>query len=243
MKKLFFPYLLSNFPDASGFADIVQMTAHYADRIEIGFPFSDPVADGPIIRQASEKVLAAGFQIDSVFRTLQAQKSLPAISLMTYANPVLAYGRPEFLKAAKQCGAKSLIVPDVPYEECSGWKEEANAAGLQWIQFVSLVTREHRLKQIAQAAEGFVYLLSLTGITGANIRAAEAVREKAKQIHQHTKVPVALGFGIKTAEDALRYSDVIDAFIVGSRIVELIEQRSDLESFYKDFRKALGEQA
>ena len=136
-----------------------------------------------------------------------------------------------------------MIVPDVPMEEATGWKEEAHHEGIDWISFISLQTRSERLKQIAISAEGFLYLLSLTGITGAHIHSPEDVRNKAAEIRQHTKIPIALGFGIKSARDALLYRDRIDAFIVGSKIIELISTTSltVLETFYKEFCAALKE--
>lgn len=242
MRKLFFPYLLADFPSASDFSDILDVTAAYADTIEIGIPFSDPVADGPILQQAAAQVLSNGFQIESLFRLLQDKSYDVAIAMMSYANPVLAYGRNEFLKACRQCRVKFLIVPDVPAEEAHEWKEEAKNVGLTWISFISLLTKPDRLQRIASSAEGFVYLLSLTGITGRNIHGIEAIRQKAFAIRQQTPTPIALGFGIKSPEDTLPFFDRIDAFIVGSRIIELI--RADgipgLQSYYKEFCMVLN---
>ena len=234
----FFPYLMADYPSPDLFVEVLDLTSQYADTIEIGIPFTDPIADGPVIQRAAMEVLAHGFRIDSLFRKLQGRTRVP-IAIMTYANPVLAYGRREFLQACSDCGVKHLIVPDLPMEESAEWKEEGKRAGLSWISFVSLLTRADRLKQIATSAQGFLYLLSLTGITGASIHGVEAIRHKAKEIRQHTKVPVALGFGIKSVEDTKPFVDVIDAFIVGSKIVELLGTRDlkTLEKFYKEFLK------
>ncbi|PWT92792.1 MAG: tryptophan synthase subunit alpha [Acidobacteria bacterium] len=239
MKKQFYPYLLANYPSISQFETVLHLTAEYADAIEIGIPFSDPVADGPVIREAAEKVLKSGFELESVFRILQNAKLRIPVALMTYANPVLAYGRDRAFKACAECGVKFLIVPDVPHEESEPWRRQVNSANLKWIQFVSLVTRAERLRHIARSAEGFIYLVSLTGITGAKIRGPEAVSNKAREIKQVTDVPVALGFGIKTPQDVLPYRNDIDAFIVGSRIVELSTDINKLKDFYIEFRHAL----
>lgn len=234
----FFPYLMAHYPTPERFSDALDLTSQYADTIEIGIPFTDPVADGPVIQRAATEVLARGFRIDSVFRVLQSRAGVP-VAIMTYANPVLAYGRNEFLRACSDCGVKHLIVPDVPMEESPEWKEETNRAGLTWISFVSLLTRADRLKRIAKSAEGFLYLLSLTGITGARIHGVDEIRQKAREIRQHTEVPVALGFGIKSVKDTEPFNDVIDAFIVGSKIIELLGagDLTALENFYKEFQE------
>jgi tryptophan synthase, alpha subunit len=241
MKKFFFPYLLAGYPSLSRFSDVLDVTIPYADVIEIGIPFSDPVADGPVIREAATQVLSKGFSLDATFKTLQRKSQRLPMALMSYANPILAYGRREFLLACKQVGLKFLIVPDVPEEESIEWKEEANRAGIDWISFISLQTRAERLKQIATSAEGFLYLLSLTGVTGARIHSPEDVQKKAAEVQQYTRIPIALGFGIKSVKDVLLYRDRIDAFIVGSKIIELISTTSltVLESFYREFCSAL----
>ena len=229
---------MAHYPTLEYFAEALELTSRYADTIEIGIPFTDPVADGPVIQRAATEVLRRGFRVDSLFRMLQGNARVP-VAIMTYANPVLAYGRIEFLRACSECGVKYLIVPDVPMEESTEWKEDTKRAGLSWISFVSLLTRSERLKQIAMSAEGFIYLLSLTGITGASIHGVDAIRKKAVEIRQHTNVQVALGFGIKSAKDTEPFADVIDAFIVGSKIIELLGARDlkALENFYKEFTK------
>jgi tryptophan synthase alpha chain len=234
----FFPYLLADYPDRSRFAEILDLTTAYADTIEIGIPFTDPVADGPVIATAASEVLAKGFFIDSLFKLLERQQTSVPVALMSYANPILAYGRAEFLRACAECRVKFLIVPDVPFEESEGWRGITKENGVSWISFVSLVTGEDRLKRIAQAAEGFLYLLSLKGITGASIHSPEKIKQKALQIKKHTAVPVALGFGIKKVEDTQPYGDAIDAFIVGSRILEIIRSNEIevLKKFYESFR-------
>lgn len=239
MRSRFYPYLLANYPDPACFSEIFDITAQYAGTIEIGIPFTDPVADGPVIAAAGSEVLAKGFSIDSLFRMLNQQNRGVPIAMMSYANPILAYGPSEFMQASAACGAKYLIVPDVPFEESDEWRAIANENRLAWISFVSLLTGEERLKRITVAAQGFLYLLSLKGITGSTIDDPEVIRKKAMQIKKETTVPIALGFGIKSAEDTMDHRDVIDAFIVGSRIVEIIRSKrmEDLQSFYESFRR------
>lgn len=241
-KKMFFPYLLANYPSTARFLDVLDVTTKYADAIEIGIPFSDPVADGPTIQEAASSVLARGFQMESIFKTLQRKPNLVPVALMSYANPIVAYGRSEFLKACSQSGVDFLIVPDVPYEESEEWQVEAHKNGIAWISFISLLTRSERLRKIAMAAEGFIYLLSVTGITGASIQSIETIRDKATEIKQYTEIPVALGFGIRSVRDAAPFLDFVDAFIVGSKIIELVSTTSlkGLETFYKEFCAAIG---
>ncbi len=239
MKKLFYPYLLAQFPDASRFSEILDLTLQYADTIEIGIPFTDPVADGPVLASAASEVLEHAFSIDSLFELLQSKSTRVPLALMSYANPILAYGQREFMKASAECGAKYLIVPDVPFEESAEWREMTKECGIFWISFISLSTGEERLKRIAAAAEGFVYLLSLKGTTGATIQNHEQIRNKAFQVKKHARVPLALGFGIKSAVDTEPYQGAIDAFIVGSRIVEIIRSGhvEKLQKFYESFRR------
>lgn len=235
-RPLFFPYLLADFPDRARFVDVLQTTLQFADFIEIGIPFSDPVADGPTLQRASSEVLAHGFKIESLFRLLQQQERSIPVGLMTYANPVWSYGRNAFFAACRQSQVQAVIVPDVSHEESAEWRSAAQDAGLIWIPFVSLQTGAQRLEKIAASAEGFVYLLSLTGITGSSIRNQALIIEKARQIRKHTKVPVALGFGIKSIADTTPFQSNLDAFIVGSRIVELLRSGESLENFYREFK-------
>jgi tryptophan synthase alpha chain len=242
-KKLFLPYLLAQYPSPQGFDELFDLTTQYADGIEIGIPFSDPVADGPVIQEATSRVLAQGFRVESLFRMLQRKRLEIPIALMTYANPILAYGRDAFFTACKDSGVTNLIVPDVPFEESGDWKTAAHESGLVWISFISLVTREPRLQQIASSAEGFIYLLSLTGITGADIRSTEQIRKTAAAIRSHTNVPIALGFGIKSPEDVIRFRETVDAFIVGSRIIQQLSENpriDSLQGLLREFRSVIS---
>lgn len=235
-RPLFFPYLLADFPDHAKFADVLQTTLQYADFIEIGVPFTDPVADGPTLQRASSEVLARGFKIESLFRLLQQKERSIPVGLMTYANPVWSYGRDAFFKACRQSRVQAVIVPDVPHEESAEWRSAARESGLVWIPFVSLQTSAQRLEKIARSAEGFVYLLSLTGITGSSIGNQAVIIEKAGQIRKYTNVPIALGFGIKSIADTLPFQSHLDAYIVGSRIVELLRSGESPEKFFREFK-------
>lgn len=240
MKGLFFPYLLAQYPDPSGFSEIFDLALEHADTIEVGIPFTDPVADGPVIANAASQVLAKGFSIDGLFKQMDDRKRGVPIAIMSYANPILAYGRHEFMAAAASCGANHMIVPDVPFEESEDWRGAAKENGLSWISFISLLTGEERLKQIAARAEAFVYLVSVTGITGSTIHNPERIQRKAMQIRKRSSIPIALGFGIKSSRDTLKYEGMIDAFVVGSRIVEIINSGGieELHNFFQTFRRS-----
>lgn len=242
-RKLFFPYLMADFPTPDSFRALFRLTARYADLIEIGIPFSDPVADGPVIRQAGEQVLKNGFELGSIFEFLRTERTSVPVALMSYANPVLAFGQARFFDECRRAGVSGAIIPDVPFEEAGPWRAPASEHGVSLIPFVALTTGGDRLQRICASAEGFIYLVSLTGITGSAITANEAIRRKAREIRSHTPthVPVALGFGIKSPSDAVAFSDDdIDAFIVGSKIMELAQADAGfgpVKEFYEQFRR------
>jgi tryptophan synthase alpha chain len=237
MKPKFFPYLMLDFPSRDFFQDMLELAQEHAGFIEIGIPFSDPVADGPVIQSATHDVLQRGFDLDQVFSVLQKRKRKVPIALMTYANPVWNYGLEDFCKACVETDVQALIVPDVPHEESGRWREITSDAGLSWISFVSLFTKEERLKQICISAQGFIYLVSVAGVTGTKIAGTELVRNKAKQIKTCTDIPVALGFGVRSIQDTTPYKDVIDAFIVGTKIIEVIRETNSIQAVEKLFRE------
>jgi tryptophan synthase alpha chain len=226
-----------NFPSPEFFLDLLELAQEHADFIEIGIPFSDPVADGPIIQSAAFEVLQRGFNPDEIFKVLEKRKRKVPIALMSYANPIWSIGLDAFCKACNEINVQALIIPDVPHEESMRWREAALASGLSWISFISLFTNEERLKQICSNAQEFIYLVSVAGVTGSRIAERESVRFKAKQIKQHTDVPIALGFGIRSIQDTEPYKDVIDAFIVGTKIIEIIHETNSIAAVEKLFRE------
>lgn len=239
-KLLFFPYLLFGYPSREYFLDLLELAQEYSDCIEVGVPFSDPVADGPVIANAAQQVLQQPFDLDNVFSALQKRKRKVPIALMSYANPIWNYGLENFCKACQQLEVQALIVPDVPFEEAQPWRQEASSHKLSWISFVSLFTKADRLRQISEASQGFIYLVSVAGVTGSKISGKDLIRTKALEIRQHTPTPIALGFGIRSVQDTLPYQDVIDGFIVGTRIIELIHEPDSvqkIEELFKQFSK------
>ncbi len=236
-KLLFFPYLLFRYPSREYFLDLLELAQEYSDCIEVGIPFSDPVADGPVIANAAQQVLQQPFDLDQVFSVIQKRKRKVPIALMSYANPIWNYGLENFCKACQQLDVQALIVPDVPFEEAEPWKQEASAHKLSWISFISLFTKADRVRQISKSAQGFIYLVSVAGVTGSKISGPDLIRSKAVEIRQHTNSPIALGFGIRSVQDTAPYQDVIDGFIVGTRIIELINEPNSMQLVEKLFKE------
>ena len=239
-KLLFFPYLLFGYPSREYFVDLLDVAQEYSDCIEVGIPFSDPVADGPVIATAAEQVLQQPFDLDNVFSALQKRRRKVPIALMSYANPIWNYGLENFCKACQQLEVQALIVPDIPFEEAEPWRQAASSHKLSWISFVSLFTKAERLQKISETSQGFIYLVSVAGVTGTKISGPDLIRAKAEEIRQHTQTPIALGFGIRSVQDTVPYQDVIDGFIVGTRIIELINEPDSMkkiENLFKEFSK------
>ena len=236
-KPLFFPYLLFGYPSREYFSDLLELAQEYSDCIEVGVPFSDPVADGPVIANASQQVLQQPFDLDNIFSALQKRKRKVPIALMSYANPIWNYGLENFCKACQQLEVQALIVPDVPFEEAEPWRQAASSHELSWISFISLFTKADRLRQISEASQGFIYLVSVAGVTGSKISGSDLIRAKALEIRQHTNTPIALGFGIRSVQDTVAYQDVISGFIVGTRIIELIDEQNSMQKLEKLFKE------
>lgn len=229
-KNLFFPYLLFGYPSKEGFTDLFEAAQDHADLIEIGIPFSDPVADGPVIQSAVTEVLKSDFSLESILKFLSDRKKRTRLALMSYANPIWNYGLDEFTTACKQSNVDALIVPDVPFEESEPWRQACTSKDIALVSFISLQTGRERLAKIVKNADGFIYLLSLTGVTGSQIQSENAVRKQAALIRAITQIPIALGFGIRNVSDARRYSEEINAFIVGSRLIEVIQELKSTEA-------------
>ncbi|MDA8344007.1 MAG: tryptophan synthase subunit alpha [Thermaerobacter sp.] len=197
-----------------------------ADILEIGWPFSDPVADGPVIQAASERALRHTRRVDviSAVAALRARVAQP-IAVLSYCNPLISSGRDETLRELAQAGADALVIPDLPLEESAPWREAAAALGLSITPFIAPTTDPQRLPQIAQAADGFVYAVALLGVTGAAEDKAESILPVVAALRRHKDVPVLAGFGIGDAAAAARWrSRGLDGVIVGSALVKAMAQ-------------------
>lgn len=204
---------------------MLSMARAGCDLIEIGIPFSDPIAEGPVIQEANLRSLSQGTTTDKVFeltKKVSAQVDIPLV-YMTYLNVLFKYGYDRFLQNAKDSGISGVIIPDLPYEE----KDELQCVAKKYgIEVVSLIapTSEDRIKMIASDAEGFVYTVSSLGVTGTRSEIKTDLESITRAIKEATDIPVAIGFGINTPEQAKKYSRLADGVIVGSAIVKLIAQ-------------------
>ena len=207
---------------------VVEAERRGADVIELGVPFSDPLADGPVIQRAGTRALAAGTSLARVLEmvsTLRAQVHVPLV-VMTYYNPVLAFGLKSFARTAADAGADGVIVPDLPWEECEPLRAETEPAGLDMIQFVAPTSTPTRVKTIARLSRGFIYLVSLTGVTGARRELPKDVDAQIRTLRLVTTKPVCVGFGVSTPEQVAAVGQIADGVAVGSAIVRTIEEHT-----------------
>ncbi len=205
---------------------IYDMEKAGADLIELGIPFSDPSADGPVIQRASERALKKGATLESVLKLVSKirKKSQIPLILMGYYNPILNYGNEKFCKAASQAGVDALIVVDLPPEEAEELHRPAKAHHLHIIYLLTPTADEVRIKKVKKLASGFVYYVSMTGITGAKLQAMDEIRSKVKEIKQEINLPLCIGFGVRTPEDAKLLSKVAEGIVVGSALVSELEK-------------------
>ncbi len=221
------PYLMGGFPDPATSRAIGDACIDAgADLLELGIPFSDPLADGPVIAAAGTAALRAGTTTDDVLGVAEALAPRAPVVLMTYVNIVLARGVDRFVRQAADAGAAGLIVPDVPMEEAGPLLEACDATGLALVPLVAPTTPDERLREIGARARGFLYTVSVTGITGERVGVDYATI--VGRASAATEVPVALGFGISNAEQAARAADAgADGVIVGSRLVREAAEADD----------------
>lgn len=237
-KKAFIPFLTCGDPDLETTAEFIKvMEQAGADIIELGIPFSDPTAEGPVIQGANLRALKTGVTTDKIFdmvEDVQKEVSVPLV-FMTYANVVYSYSTKPFLERAKKAGIAGLILPDVPFEE----KEEfAPACEEYGIEFISLIapTSHERIGKIAKDAKGFVYCVSSLGVTGMRSEITTDVGAMVELVHSYTDVPTAIGFGISTPEQAKQMAEKADGVIVGSAIVKIIgEYGKDATPYIEEF--------
>jgi tryptophan synthase alpha chain len=238
-RAAFMPYMMGGFPDLETSRAIGEAYADGgADLVELGVPFSDPLADGPVIHAAGTKALAAGATVPAVIELGRALAERVPVVLMCYANLVLARGVERFADELAQAGVSGLIVPDLPLEEASAALAACDAAGIALVSLVAPTTPEDRLARIGAQARGFVYAVSVTGTTGER----EAVDSTAllARVKAHTGVPVALGFGISTpAHAAAAAAAGADGVIVGSRLVRAAADGEDVRALVDELASAL----
>jgi tryptophan synthase alpha chain len=237
------PYLMGGFPDLEGSRRIGEAYADGgADLVELGVPFSDPLADGPVIQAAGAAALRAGATVERVLGVVGALAPRLPVVVMCYANLVLARGAERFARAAADAGASGLIVPDLPLEEAPEVAAATEAAGLALVPLVAPTTPDDRLARIGAVARGFLYTVSVTGTTGERQAGREAFAPVVARARAHSAVPVALGFGISTPEQASAAADAgADGVIVGSRLVRAAAEADDAPRVVRETVAMLAE--
>ncbi len=227
-RKALIPFITAGDPSPELTLPLMHaLVAGGADIIELGVPFSDPMADGPTIQRASERALARGMSLRKVLeivRQFRAGGAQTPIVLMGYANPVEAMGIDAFVAAAAQAGVDGVLVVDYPPEECADFAAKVRGAGLDPVFLLAPTSTEQRIADVAQAGSGYIYYVSLKGVTGAGHLDLDEVARRIPVIRSQVGMPVGVGFGIRDAESARRVAQVADAVVIGSRIIEEIEQ-------------------
>lgn len=227
-KAALIPFITAGDPDsATTVALMHQLTRSGVDLIELGVPFSDPMADGPTIQRASERALKHHISLKDVLAMVAAfrktNQHVPVV-LMGYANPIEAMGYKDFVEEAHRSGVDGVLVVDYPPEESAEWVQYLEEQGIAPIFLLSPTTPESRIKHVAELAKGYVYYVSLKGVTGASHLDLQDVSDKLSQLREYIKVPIGVGFGIRDEQTARSIAERADAVVIGSRIVEEIEQ-------------------
>jgi tryptophan synthase alpha chain len=237
------PYLMGGYPDLEASAEAGEAAIDAgADLLELGIPFSDPLADGPVIHAAGTEALARGATPHGVLRVCERLSARAPVVLMVYANMVLANGAEAFALRAAAAGAAGLIVPDLPHDEAEGLRAACDAEQLALVPLVAPTSRPERVAAIGRDARGFVYAVSVAGTTGERDQVAPELVATIAGIRSATDLPVAVGFGISTAEQASNVADLADGVIVGSRIVRAAGDggAAEVGHVVADLARALG---
>jgi tryptophan synthase alpha chain len=231
-------FLTAGFPDKAKFGEALQAVAAGADVVEVGVPFTDPMADGMTIQRASRAALAQGVSLQWILDTVGAQQPRPAapLLLMSYLNPLLAYGLDKLPQAARAAGISGVIVPDLPHEEAGDLQAALASQGLALIQMVTPVTPPERLARLCAEAEGFVYAVTMTGTTGKNVAVPDDVVNYLDRVRAVSKAPVCAGFGIRSKEQVDRLAGHVDGVVVGSALVEVLERGESPQGFLNALR-------
>jgi tryptophan synthase alpha chain len=241
MPKKLIPYVTCGYPSKEGCLDLLRAcAAGGADQIELGIPFSDPLADGPVIQATSHKALTGGVTTDDAFSTADAFRAAPLL-FMTYVNPIFKYGPDAFFARAAKSGIRGVILPDVPPEEAGPYAAASEKSGVPIVFLVSPTCTDARIKAIDALTKSWIYLVSLKGVTGAKL--ASDVGAFVKRVRRLTKHPLHVGFGISTPEDAARAAEHADGVVVGSALLKIVENggsAKDVEVFVASLRRALA---
>ena len=246
-KALLMPYTTGGYPSVHDCRHILEaFIAGGADMIELGVPFSDPLADGPVVQASSQQALENSVTPDDVLALASEFSSRIPVVLMVYYNCVYAYGEERFVEAAAAAGVSGLIVPDLPVDEAAEFMKTCRGLGVDPILLVAPTTPDERIGLIAKNASGFIYCVSVTGVTGARTSLSDQLPAFLERVRMRTKLPLAVGFGVSTPEHALEVSKSADGVIIGSRLISLVRDANDtdlacraVEHFLRDVNEVL----
>jgi tryptophan synthase alpha chain len=229
------PYIAAGYPTRAGFTELVQGIGAEADALEIGVPFSDPMADGVTVQEATRIALEQGVTLEWILASLASIEVGAPISLMSYLNPLLAYGLPRLVEDAAEAGVCAFIVPDLPLHEGGELRALAEARGLGVVQLVTPVTTHERMNQLVAASRGFVYAVTVTGTTGTSAK-AEELMPYLDRVRAASSRPVCAGFGIKTQADVAALQGHADGAIVGAALLQTLGSGGDGAAFVRSLR-------
>lgn len=242
-RKAFIAYVTAGDPSLAITKKIVfKLEDAGVDIVELGVPFSDPIADGPTIQAASYRALKGKTTLKKIFamvRALRAVTDMPLV-FMTYYNPVLRYGLEEFFASCRKCGVDGVIVPDLPCEEASDLIKFARLEKVATIFLAAPTSTSERIRDIAKKSKGFIYYVSLTGVTGARRELPKDIASRIRSIRSVTDKPVAVGFGVSNPEQASRIAGIADGVIVGSAIVKIISEKNNIVPRVHRFAKSIA---
>lgn len=241
-RKALIPYLTAGFPDPEHWLETALRVAEQADLLEIGLPFSDPLGDGPVIQKASQVALQKGVKTALVLeltRSLAGRTEVP-LCLMTYLNPVLSYGPEKFFHDFAQAGIQAVIFPDLPAGEDPEVADAALSAGLAPVFLIAPTSTEARMQAVARAARGFIYVVSVTGVTGARKSLPAELAPLVQKMREFTDLPLVVGFGISNHETAAQAAAVADGVVVGSALIQALAQGDGPEELLLELRAGLA---
>ena len=230
------PFITAGYPDKDSFLDLITALAKTADVIEIGVPFSDPMADGVTIQRSSHTAIESGVTLKWILEELKTLNTKTPIVLMSYLNPLYVYGYYQLVQAALEAGVDGFIIPDLPIEEGEEIREVFNQAKLAMIQLVTPATPENRINTIAKHSTGFLYAVTVKGVTGGNEGLSKEVVGYLETVKASSSIPVCAGFGVRSKADVELLEPYVDGIIVGSALVEAIEQKITATDFLNTLR-------
>ncbi|MHB0867800.1 MAG: tryptophan synthase subunit alpha [Thermoleophilia bacterium] len=239
------PYTTAGFPSLDGCRQVMQAFLDGgADMIELGVPFSDPLADGPVVQASTQQALDLGVTSDDVLQLAREFSGRTPIVLLVYYNSIFAYGLERFITAAAQAGVDGLIVPDLPVDEAGEYIAACRAHGVDPILLIAPTTPDARIAMIVAQASGFIYCVSVAGVTGARTSLSDQLPDFLQRIKDQTTVPLAVGFGVSTPEQAAVVALHADGVIVGSRLIKMVSDAPDIDTACRsivEFLKSVNE--